>query len=248
MKILNDIYLVGGGIYGIGLSSKMDCNVYLIDCGSEALLIDSGVGINTEKIVRNIEKIKKDYNLNSDIRKLLLTHAHLDHSGGSANLKKLLGVKLFVSEVESKYIDDGDEEKIGLIKAKQSGVYPKSYKLTPAKVDYRLKDGEEISVGKYIIKIISTPGHSRGSVCFLLKNHEKKVLFSGDVIFIGGYIGLQNLPDSSLTEYKTGVDKLKGLAIDSLFPSHYGFTISYGQYHIDCAIEGLSGIGIPKLL
>ncbi len=248
MKIIKDIYVVGGGVYGIGLSSRMDCNIYLIDCGSEALLIDSGVGIESEKIVRNIEKVKNDYNLNCDVKKLFLTHAHLDHSGGSANLKKLLGVELFVSEVESGYIENGDEEKIWLTEAKQSGVYPSSYKLSPAKVDYQLKDGEEISVGKYIFKIINTPGHSRGSVCFLLINHEKKVLFSGDVIFIGGYIGLQNLPDSSLTEYKAGMDKLKNLAIESLFPSHYGFTTDFGQYHIDCAIKGLSGIGIPKLI
>ena len=245
MKILDDIYVVGGGIYGIGLSTRLDCNVYLVDCGTEYVLIDAGVGIETEKIIKNITEESLDV---SKIKKLFLTHAHLDHSGGAANLKKMLNLEVYVSEKEAVYLESGNEEAIGLVKAKEEGVYPKDYKLSPVKIDSFLKGGEEIKVGKYIFKIISTPGHSKGCICFLLKRHEKKIIFSGDTVFLGGFISLLNLPDSSLTDYANGIKNLKNISVDSLIPAHYGFTLNNGQYHIDTAIDALSKMSIPKMI
>jgi len=245
MKILEDIYIIGGGIYGIGLSSRLDCNIFLIDCGDQSILIDSGVGDNTEKIIENISR--EPY-VKSKVKKLFLTHAHLDHSGGAANLKKMLNVEIFMSEIEAGYIESADEAAIGLDKAKQSGIYPKDYELMPVKIDYQLKDNEVINAGNYDFKVISTPGHSRGSTCFLLKNHKKNVLFSGDVIFLGGLISLQNLPDSSLTDYAAGMNNLKELSVDALLPSHYGFTLGNGQYHINQAISALGSLAIPRLI
>ena len=45
MKIVEDIYVVGGGNYGIGISASLDCNIYLIDGGTESALIDAGVDV-----------------------------------------------------------------------------------------------------------------------------------------------------------------------------------------------------------
>lgn len=245
MKILDDVYIIGGGIYGIGLSSRLDCNIFLIDCGTESVLIDAGVGDNTEKIIENVSK---EPFVKSKVKKLFLTHAHLDHSGGAAKLKKLLGLEVYMSEIEAGYIEKGDEAAIGLDKAKRSMIYPGDYGLTPVKIDYHLKNGEVVNVGNYDFRVINTPGHSKGSTCFLLKSSNKNILFSGDVIFLGGFISLQNLPDSSLADYAAGMNNLKDLSIDTLLPSHYGFTIENGQYHIDQAIIALEGLTIPKLI
>jgi glyoxylase-like metal-dependent hydrolase (beta-lactamase superfamily II) len=68
------------------------------------------------------------------------------------------------------------------------------------------------------------------------------MLFSGDTVTLGGYISLQNLPDSSLADYVEGINNLAGLEIDSLFPSHHGFIINDGQHHINIAIKALSGL------
>ena len=57
MKLLEDIYIVGGGEYGIGISHNLDSNIFLIDCGDEAVLIDSGVGVDSGIIIKNIEKL-----------------------------------------------------------------------------------------------------------------------------------------------------------------------------------------------
>ena len=244
MKIIEDVYMVGGGIYGIGTSSNLDCNVFVIDGGDEMMLIDAGVGVETELIIKNIEKEGLDP---SKLTKLLLTHTHLDHAGGSATIKKTLGTEIYVSEIEAENLVTGDEGAIGLTLAKKAGIYPEHYSLTAVDVDYRLKGGENITVGKYTVRVIPTPGHSKGSISVLLRASDKNVLFSGDTVFFGGTLGLLNMPDSSLTDYKEGVGNLKDLSIDCLLPSHSGFAIGNGQAHINMAIEALNGLGVPKM-
>jgi glyoxylase-like metal-dependent hydrolase (beta-lactamase superfamily II) len=245
MKILEDVYVVGGGEYGIGLSGRLDCNMFLIDGGDDAVLIDAGVGDSTEKVIENIGKTSIEL---KKIRKLILTHAHLDHSGGAKDLKDRTGADLFISEEEADFVENGDEDAIGLTVAKGSGIYPNHLKLTPVSIDCRLKGGEEINAGRYTLKIIHTPGHSRGSVCILLQGHENRALFAGDTVFMRGLISLQNLPDSSLAEYAESMKKLKGLSVDALIPSHYGFTLNYGQVHVDLAIEACSSLAVPKMI
>lgn len=245
MKILDDIFIVGGGDFGIGLTNPLDCNVYLIDGKEEAVLIDSGVGDETGRI---IEKIKDTDIPLEKITKLFLTHAHLDHSGGTAYLKEKLGLKIFISEIDSVYLENGDEESIGLKTAKESGVYPESYKLTPTKVDKVLKNRDIVQIGKYTIQAFDTPGHSKGSLCYYLLGHEKKVLFTGDTLFLRGKLSLLNLPDSSLQDYKIGIKNITSLEVDSLIPSHYGFTVNNGDVHIKLASEALSKMEIPPLI
>lgn len=245
MKILDDVYIVGGGEYGIGLSSNLDCNIFLVDGGSESALIDCGVGYKPEIILNNIKIESIDL---GKIKKLFLTHTHLDHSGGAYFFKENLSTEIFVSEKEASFLEEGNEEAIGLKIAKDSGLYPSDYCLKPVKVDVILKGWEKIKIGKYEIEVIPTPGHSSGSVCFLLIGHHKKILFAGDTVFQRGLISLQNLPDSSLTDYKIGINNLKNMDIDCLLPSHFGFVLSGGQTHINMAITALNGLAIPKLI
>ena len=217
MRIIEDIYLVGGGLYGIGISNDLDCNVFLVDGESEMALIDAGVGEGTSTIIDNIKKEGLDI---SKVSKVILTHAHLDHSGGAAELKKSLGLEVCLSEIEAGFLENGDEDAIGLNIAKRTGVYAEHFSLTPVKIDQKLKGGESIKIGNYAIKVIPTPGHSRGSVCLLLEGHKNRVLFSGDTVFTRGVLCLLNLPDSSLADYREGLKNLANLSIDTLLPSH----------------------------
>jgi glyoxylase-like metal-dependent hydrolase (beta-lactamase superfamily II) len=245
MKILKDIYVIGGGIYGIGLSSDLDCNVFFIDCGKEAVLIDSGVGINTEKLISNIEAEGLDP---GKITKLLLTHSHLDHSGGASDLKRLLGLEIYISEIEAPFLESGDEDSIGLSAAKQTRIYPKNYRLKSVKIDHRLKRRRSLNTYLYRIEAIPTPGHSKGSISYLIHGHEKKIIFTGDTVFQNGTIGLLNFPDSSLKDYRRGINNFKNLGVDSLIPGHFGFVINKGQSHLDIAIKNLSEISVPKMV
>jgi hydroxyacylglutathione hydrolase len=245
MQLLPDVYVVGGGMYGVGLSEKLDSNVYLIDGGSEVALVDCGVGVSTEKILDNV----RDEGIDArKIRTLVLTHAHLDHCGGAAYLRRTLGLRVCASAEEADHLESGDEEKVGLVKARDFGIYPAGYRLESVLVDRRLRDRDTVTVGKYEIEVISTPGHSRGSICLLLLQPSKRVLFTGDTVFLRGLISVLNLPDSSLSDYRESIHKLEGLSIDALLPSHFGFCLGYGQTHLDAAIEALRGMSLPPMI
>lgn len=244
MKLLKDIYLVGSGNQGFGISNGYDCSMYLIDCGDNAILIDSGAGIDQKTILANIQA----EGINPDIiTKILLTHAHADHSGGASGFVDRLHCQVFLHQAEADALEHGDEDALSLAPAKRRGYYPSDYRLKPTHVDNRLGDGNVIDAGKYKIRVYYTPGHSRGSVCYLLEGHERRVLFSGDSFFLGGKINLLNCAGSSLDDYREHSRKLSGLSVDALMPGHFAFTLSNAQHHLEQAITALEDLLVPPM-
>ena len=98
------------------------------------------------------------------------------------------------------------------------------------------------------ITAIKTPGHSDGSLCYLMKGREMVYLFSGDTVFMRGLISLLNAPGSSVQKYCQSIKKLAGLNIDALLPGHLGFCLGGGQNHIDKAVEAFMDLSVPKSL
>jgi len=249
MQILDDVYLVGSGRTGLGLSDEYDCHIYLLDGGDEAALIDAGSGVAVEPLLRNIAA--HGFAL-SKVRTLILTHAHADHGGGSAALRARLGCRVLVSEAEAAILETADAEASGLNVALPFGIYPPGYTMPPCPVDRRLRDGDTVTVGRYTLQVIATPGHSPGSLCYLATVAGRQVLFSGDVVQFcpvagqTGWISLLNCPGTSLDAYRQSVRKLAGRGVDVLLPGHRLFTLKNGQRVIDVVIKGFEGLAIPK--
>jgi|YelNatPaOPRAMG01_1025707.scaffolds.fasta_scaffold14173_3 glyoxylase-like metal-dependent hydrolase (beta-lactamase superfamily II) len=240
MKIVEDVFLVGSG--QIRLSNAMDCHVYLINGGSELALIDAGVGLDTNLILENV---RQEGFSQKDIHLLLLTHTHADHAGGCKKIREATGCEVVTSEIEGTLLENGGDEELGLDAAKRSNIYPKDYIFPHCKVDWTIKDNEAIKVGKYSIRAILVPGHSRGSVCYLLDKDGYKILFSSDTVFFGGTIGLGNWPGSSLEDYRKNIGKLGNLSVDALLPGHFLWTLKDGQAHVNKAIENLKLAWVP---
>lgn len=244
MRIFDDVIIVGGGVHGIGLSHALDCNVYLIDGGADAAIIDAGAGLEVERIVERIAAAKA----RARVSKLLLTHTHLDHAGGAAEIARRLDLEVYAPALEADALEAGDAVAIGLEKAKRSGIYPADIRFAPCAVDVRVAHGDRVSIGDLELLAVATPGHSRGHLAFYLERSPVPTLFSGDSFFLGGAIALQNLPDSSLAEYDVALDNLEELTIEALIPSHYGFTLGQGRVHLDIAREALRGSNTFKRL
>ena len=106
MKLCDQIYLVGSGNQGIGISDDYDCHVYLIDGGDELALVDAGGGLDVGPILENIRHDGLDP---SRVRHLLLTHAHFDHAGGAAQLRSALGdPRIYMHADCARYLREGD--------------------------------------------------------------------------------------------------------------------------------------------
>ncbi len=246
MQLQQGIHLVGSGIMGFGLSDPYDCHVFLIDGGTELALIDVGAGMGVDRIIENIVRSGFDP---KNVRTVILTHGHADHAGGLAPLCRALERPSVVgSSVTRGRLEGADEHAVGLDIAKSAGYYPTDYVLEPHAVDREVGSGDRIEVGQLTLEVIETPGHCDGHLSLLVESRGKRSLFSGDSIFFGGSILLQNVPDCRLDAQIDSLRRLRPLAIDCLFPSHLAFSLENGQRHIERANCALDGMLIPNQL
>ncbi len=243
MKLLDHVYLVGSGANGFDLSDAFDCHIYLVDGGEELALIDVGAGMGIEDVVANVKSDGFDPDL---IRHLVLTHGHGDHAGGANRMKRRLGdAAVYASGLIADSLREGDEKAISLDAAKQAGIYPMEYRLEPCAVDHELEEGASIKVGSLRLSVIDTPGHSDGHVSLLLDDGDDRVLFAGDVVFVGGKVLLQNIHDCRLDALTSSLRKLRKLQISALLPGHLSVSLKNGQRHIERANVALDRLLIP---
>jgi glyoxylase-like metal-dependent hydrolase (beta-lactamase superfamily II) len=226
MRLSSGVHLVGSG--EIGLSDAWDAHVYLLDGGEELALIDAGCG-QRDSIGRILSNMRDDGIDPRRLRKILLTHWHPDHAGGAARWRAhLAGVQVHASAVERSIVE----------RASEPG-------LEPCAVDVPLAHDAEISVGALRVRVIEVAGHSSGSLCYLVDLPAGRALFTGDVVFMNGILGLLNHPDSQLEQYRASFSRLAGLGVDLLLPGHMLFFVRDGQRHIDLAAEALRGGFVP---
>lgn len=162
-------------------------------------------------------------------------------------MRTLLGEPAtYASRMIAESLRQGDEDAISLDAAKRAGIYPLDYHLEPFPVDHELQEGDVVEVGTLRLAILDTPGHSDGHVSVLLEDGGQTVLFAGDVIFFGGKILLQNIPDCRLDAQIASLRKLRQLAVSALFPGHLTLSMRVGQRHIERANEVLDRLLIPE--
>jgi glyoxylase-like metal-dependent hydrolase (beta-lactamase superfamily II) len=243
MKLTDDVYLVGGGDYGFNLTHRLDCHTYLIDGGGELALIDAGFGPGTEEI---LDVIRADGFDPARIAKIVVTHYHAHHAGGSAAMKRATGASLLAGAEAAPTIRVADADQIGLNWAKTFGFYPADYEWEPAAVEEEFVDGTVISVGELELEAIATPGHCIGHYCLRLRGRDRTYLFSSDCVFWGGAIILQNVPDSNVQEYAASCNRLAELEFDALLPGHHLISLRNGRRHAEAAAHEFNRIGLPK--
>ncbi len=241
MRITEDIYLVGS--LQLGISGRWDSHVYLVKGTDGLVLIDAGGGTDGEKIFENIRSEGFDP---ADIKALLLTHVHFDHSCGAAEIRERTGCEVYLSKNSRDLLQQGSAAEAGLDKAIEKGIYPEWFQFKNCSVDHAVEDGDVINVAGLQFKAISVDGHSLDSICYLVEINGSRNLFAGDVLFYGGVIGLINASGSTMEGYRKDLSKLAGLEIDGLYPGHFLFTVTGGQRHIDAAIDQLKKGSMPQ--
>ncbi len=240
MRVTDSLAVIGS--LQFGLSGSFDCSVYALKGPDGIVLIDSGGGTHTDRLLVNLAR-----DLGSEtIRAILLTHCHPDHCAGSAALKQATGCHVAAPEMTADALERGDEEKLGLTEAQEAGIYPQDFRLPACPVDRRLRDGMTFDAAGLEFEAIHVRGHSHDSFVLRTMIEGETWLFSGDVVFYGGVLGVINAADSSMHGYRCDLPKLSGLDAAGLFPGHGLFTIRKGQRHVDAALTQARGGFLPR--
>jgi glyoxylase-like metal-dependent hydrolase (beta-lactamase superfamily II) len=141
------------------------------------------------------------------VRFILTTHGHADHTGAAATVKRLLGGSYAAHEADAAMIAHPDPWIVAMLRGFE----------TPPVIDLSLRGGERLAFGDQGIEVISTPGHTPGSVCYRCG----MALFTGDTLFKGS-IGRYDLPGGDgEQEVKSIRERLLTLPDDTVvFPGH----------------------------
>ena len=189
---------------------RLGVNVYLIDGGSEFLLIDIGFSDVVDDIVELIRQM--DFNL-STCKMLIATHADADHIQGAARAKELLKTKVAAHPASVAPLESGDEVMTyATIKAQNIEI-----PMPPCKIDLLLNEGDTIEVGKLKMEVWHTPGHTPGHLSFKMGN----LLFSGDNIYKDSCVGVIDAHHgSNLPDFIKSLERIIKDDADFLLPSH----------------------------
>src|SRR5712675_2820697 len=152
-------FRIAGNVYYVGSKGLAS---YLITTPQGHILINSSLESSVPMIRASTEKLGFKF---SDVKILLVSHAHWDHNAGSALVKELTGAKYMVMEQDVAVTEDGGKSDF-----QYGGVPTSLYK--PTKVDHVLKDGEEVKLGGVVMTAYLTPGHTKGCTTWTMKARD----------------------------------------------------------------------------
>jgi len=184
-------------------------NFYIYSQDGFALCIDTGMKI------RNLGKeLRKIGLVSEDVSHIFLTHTDSDHVGG---ISAFPGAKIYISELEEQIIN-GKTRRSPLMRN------------TLIRSDYvKLKDNQTVSIGPIEVLAISTPGHTPGSMSYLI---NRSTLFAGDTIYLkkGKATTGNRFFNMDVNTQKQSIKKLAQLQdISMLFTGHSGMTDQFSD-------------------
>ena len=190
-------------------SFAQNCSIIWCDETMEGALVDPGG--DPEKLLAQVEK------LGIKLTKMLLTHGHLDHAGGAADIKAKLGLPIIGPQKEDKFWLDQIEDQ-----AAQYGMTG----LKCCEPDQWLDDGDSVDVGNVTLEVYHTPGHTPGHVILFDRTH--RVAFVGDVLFKGS-VGRTDFPRGDTQTLLNAIQqKLWPLGDDVTFVPGHGPLSTFG--------------------
>lgn len=189
---------------------QQNCSVVRCEATGKAAIVDPGGDL--EDILSALTEME------ATPEKILVTHGHLDHAGGVAELAERLGIP-----VEGPHREDAFLLETMASQARMFG-FGSARGFTP---DRWLEQGDEVKVGELVFEVRHCPGHTPGHVIFLLP--EAKLAFVGDVLFQGS-IGRTDFPRGDLRTLLDSIAKqLLSLDDDVAFVSGHGPTSTIGR-------------------
>ncbi|HLW36362.1 MAG TPA: subclass B3 metallo-beta-lactamase [Chthoniobacterales bacterium] len=205
-------FRIAGNLYYVGAN---EISSFLITTPKGHILLDGGFVKTAPQIERNIAQLGFKI---EEVKILLNSHAHLDHAGGLAELKKKSGAKLIASSGDAEPLRRGGRNDF---RFGDTLIFP------PVEVDQIIADGESVRLGDQIMTAHLTPGHTRGNTTWTTKISDNGKTY--DVVFAGSptaldyqLVGKESYPGITADFEKT-FSVLKKLPCDIFLSDHGTF-------------------------
>jgi metallo-beta-lactamase class B len=205
-------FRIAGNLYYVG---AVEITSYLITTPEGHFLLDGGFVETAPQIERNVTEL--GFQL-TDVKFLLNSHAHFDHAGGLAELKKVTGARFVASERDAPLLRSGGH---GDFRFGDTLTFP------PIAPDQIVHDGEALQLGNQIMIAHLTPGHTKGCTTWTTKIHAENKVY--DVVFVGSQSALdykfagQESYAGITDDFERSFALLKHLPCDIFLASHGSF-------------------------
>jgi hydroxyacylglutathione hydrolase len=192
-------------------------NCYLIETDSGYVLVDTGGSNCRKELVRELESAGCKPGM---LQLIILTHGDFDHTGNAAYLRNTFGGEIAMHVDDSGMVESGDmfvtRNKPNLLIRKVIPIFTgfgRSERFTP---DLLVEDGYDFSQHGFDARVISIPGHSKGSIGILTSAAD---LFCGDLLENTHKPALNSLTDDLATA-NASLEKLESMSIGTVYPGH----------------------------
>lgn len=228
-QIVPDVYLLDG--------LRM-ANVFLLASDDGITLIDAGTSGEADRIVDQLAQ--GGYTL-PDLRAIVLTHCHADHTGSAAELARRSGAQVLAHQAEVPYIEQTESlPATSFMRRLFNWLSDQAFRAEPCQVDRPLHDGDVVAaLGG--LRVIHAPGHTPGSI--VLYQPERRILFTGDVLFnehpLRGKAGLQFPPrmfSLDQAQAQASARKLAGLELAVVCFGHGQPILEGAQAQVQAAL------------
>jgi metallo-beta-lactamase class B len=205
-------FRIAAGLYYVGSRGLAS---YLVTTPEGHVLINSNMEANVPQIRASVEQLGFRF---SDVKVLLISHAHWDHNAGAAVVQRLTGAQYMVMEGDRGVVESGGKSDF------QYGSDPRQ-NYPVARVDRVLRDGDEVRLGSATLVARLTPGHTRGCTTWTMKiregERERNVVIVGSPNVNPGYqlVGSTVYPQMAADFEKT-FEVLKSLPVDYFLGAH----------------------------
>lgn len=192
-----------------------ETHCYLLNGSVSSLLIDTGLGI---------------CNIRDEVMKLtnkpiiaVATHIHWDHIGGHAHFPDFYAHKDELNWLDGEFPLSSEQIKEMVVDRCDlpEGYDVNDYEFFQGNPTRILSDGDEIDIGGRIIKVVHTPGHSPGHMCFWEEN--RKYVFTGDLVYKDTLFAYY--PSTDPQAYLDSLEKIAELSVGRIFPAHHSLDI-----------------------
>lgn len=202
-----------GNVYFVGSRAV---SVHIIDTGAGLIMIDSGFPHTQEQILHSMRVL----GLNpAELRIILLSHGHYDHTGCALDFKAISGAKIYISRIDNEIINGTRDLSLG----KEAGYND----LPDFNADVLLEDGDTIELGNTCIRCILAPGHTEGTLVMLFETEHEGGRYTcamhggaGANSLVPSFLKKYGLPLSLQDEFRSGLERLAELHVDVVLGNH----------------------------